>query len=100
MKIKILLSAIITLLSFNFVNASELEKELLLELVAQIKNAKVIAVEAKRQSSESDDNSLEYEKLLWDLTEIGIAVERHVKKPSTKPRKVKELYLNYDKDLN
>jgi RAQPRD family integrative conjugative element protein len=97
MKLKVLLSAFITLFWFSNVNVTELEKELLLEVVSQIENVKTIVIQAKRQASEVDTHSVEYEKLLWDLSEISIAIERHVKKPSTKPRDLKSLYLDYDK---
>lgn len=84
------------LFSFNGMASTEIEKEHLTELVAQLQQIKSLAIQAKNQSSDSSTVNLSYEKLLWDLTEMGFAIERHLTKPSTSPRDVKDLYLSYE----
>lgn len=78
--------------SCNVCAVTELEELNLTRVVDELRLAQKIAQEADSHSSPSDRTQFDYKKLVWNLSEMASAIERHIEKPSTAPRRVDELY--------
>ncbi len=81
------------LASFQAVSATDIEREKLQQIANEMDVLTQLVHEAKSYSSETDPQIFEYQKLLWNLTEIRGAIQRHVNQQTTAPRSVKELMV-------
>jgi RAQPRD family integrative conjugative element protein len=76
--------------------ATELEEINLQRVADELRLVQRIALEAQSHSSNSDRTEFDYKKLVWNLSEMTGAIERHINKPSTAPRHLEELYTEFD----
>jgi RAQPRD family integrative conjugative element protein len=95
MKRIFLLMMFVAVVSFASKAAEGVEREILLQFVETMDLAERFMSEARRESSETVNSPIEYQKMISDVNQIATAVRRHVIAPATKPHKLESLYLSY-----
>lgn len=77
------------------IKPNDIESEKLQQFLRALDVAKGQALEAAGLSGASDRVGVQYEKLIWDVSELSFAVSKILVKTNRQPRPVDELYTEY-----